>query len=167
MRMSGSRRNTLVFWQHKTNGFFGGGSHLSSIEEANEFARFNNNTDPFCRFRPVTLTDDELKQIADEKSQIKKDVSLEKFNPFSPKAIAYKKEMESFAKSKATVALGLFLNDDKNHNGQKNQSPLKTVFAGNYLFDSHSVKEIFTFLEPEDPFQSITSDNSFTPTKKA
>ena len=156
--MSGSRRNTLVFWQHKTDGNnFGGGTYLSSIKEADQFEVANNRTDPYCRFKSVTLTDEEVAQVADEKSQINNETLLKKFNPFSPEGIAYKKEKELFKAQKTTFSLGLFLEDSKKQNGQKNKSPLKSALAQNSLFDANAIKEIFSFLAPDIVEQKILS----------
>src|SRR5579872_3963377 len=137
--MSGSRKNTLVFWQQKNKeDSFGGGPHLYSIDEADYFKKANNDRHLMTRYQSVTLTDEELAQIADEKSEIKDESLLEKFNPFSPQGIAYKKEKELFAAQKTTFVLGLSLKDSEKQNGQ-NTSLLKSVLRRNSLFDPNAV----------------------------
>ncbi len=92
-------RNTLVFWKRKADGHLGNFG-LRSTEEANKFKKWN--SDPQCKFmiRNATLTSEELKQVADEKSEVKKGISLEKFNPFSPTYLANKPEIEFPATTK-------------------------------------------------------------------
>jgi hypothetical protein len=149
------KKNTLVFWKNKNKP-----DHtdctgvLMPAGYADEFVRENNILDECCMYTTVTLTDEQLQLITDNQSQeIKENISLESFNPFSPKVRSYKNQMALFKSQKEAFAYGA-LPDSKNPAGQKNNSPLKSSLFQNTLFDRDVIREkLFSFLEPANPFK--------------
>lgn len=159
--MSSTRKNTFIARKSKINDTGNNYSHdpvLRTEAESNAIVSICNKDNKFDIYQAVTLADEQLKLIMDEKSQkIKENLSLDNFNPFSPKVIEYKKEMERFTAQKEMFSRGLFLGDSKEHDGQKNASPLKSALAKNTLFDSSVIKlELFSLLEPVNPFKLKT-----------
>jgi hypothetical protein len=154
--MSHARKNTFIARKSKSNNDY---SHNPVLRtEANANVIISRDKDSEFIYQTVTLTDEQLKLIRDEKlQQIKGIMFLDNFNPFSPKVIEYKKEMEQFVTQKEIFAQGLFLEDSKKPNGQKNISPLKSALAQHTLFHSAVIKqELFSFLEPTNPFKPKT-----------
>ena len=156
-----SRKNTIIVWKHKDkdgDNSYGHQLILRTEEEANKIASICNNGHKFAVYQTVTLSDEQLKLVMDEKSKtIKENISLDQFNPFSPMFIKHKKELELFKSQKEIFAQGLFLGNSKKPGGQKNLSPLKSALAQNKLFHSAVIeRELFSFLEPVDPFKPKT-----------
>jgi hypothetical protein len=155
------RKNAVVFWKSKITKSCGGGLRLLSIEDAAKEASFFNKTDPYNIYIAMPLTDKQLQLITDKQSRtIKKEKSLDQFNPFSPKIRRYEKEKKLFKIQKELFAQGLYLKDSHKVEGQKNQSLLKLALAQNETFDAALIKqELFSFLEPVHPFEPKTSSS--------
>lgn len=147
-----ARYDTACFWRcNKDHTFYGGVLYTKQRAE-NALA---SGTDEY-EYILVTLTDEQLGKL--DRSNIRNEnKSLEQFNPFSPKVIKYKQQIEIFKTQKFIFAQGLgsSLEDSKKPAEQKNKSPLKTILAKNSIFDRNVVKELFSFLEPADPFKRV------------
>ena len=123
--MTTSRKNTFVVWKDKDKDIsnqdyhYGHDPVLRTEEEANKLAFSCNDGHKFAIYQTVTLSNEQLQGIEENTS------SLEQFNPFSPKVIKYKQEIESFKTQKEIFSQGLFLGNSKKTGGEKNESPLE------------------------------------------